>query len=56
MQTLILVAVVALAALYLGRRAWKAARGVVAPDDGCGAGCGCSGPAATAKRERPAAR
>ncbi len=57
MQTLILIAIVALAAAYLGRRAWKAARAAVAKDDGCGAGCGCSGPAAApSRRERRAAR
>ncbi|MFL5574452.1 MAG: hypothetical protein ACJ79S_00555 [Gemmatimonadaceae bacterium] len=50
-QTLIVIAIVAAAALYVGRRAWRtlaAARtrkGAAA--GGCDAGCGCEG--ATAK-------
>ena len=56
-QNLILFAVLAVAALYIGRRAWRATRAAVKPDAGCASGCGCSAPAAPAKLERkPAAR
>lgn len=47
-QTLIVVAIVAVAAVYVGRMAWRAVRGAIRPaaGDGCASGCGCSAPAA----------
>lgn len=47
-QTLVVIALVAAAAVYLGIKAWRAARRVRQPADGCGAACGCG--------EDPAAR
>ena len=44
MQTLIVVAIVAVALLFVGRRAWSTLR--PKRDAGCGADCGC-GPAAS---------
>ena len=45
MQTLIVLLVLAAAALYLGRRIWRAMRGTIraakAPQAGCGTACGC---------------
>lgn len=46
-QTVIVIALVLLAALYLGRMAWRALR--PAKDAGCGSGCGC-GPASAPRR------
>lgn len=43
-QTLIVVALVALALLFVGRRAWKTLR--PARDAGCAHGCGCDAGAA----------
>ncbi len=56
-QNVILLVVVALAALYVGRRAWAATRAAVKPDAaGCGSACGCSAPVKQDKLEEPAAR
>lgn len=40
-QTLIVVAVVAVAALFLARRAWRALRPAAGGAAACGDGCGC---------------
>jgi hypothetical protein len=48
MQSLIVLALVAAAALYLGRKMWRTARAARQPADGCGSSCGCG--------EDPAAR
>jgi FeoB-associated Cys-rich membrane protein len=54
-QNLILLAILVLAAAYIGRRAWRTARAAVKPDAaGCGSGCGCSAPAAPLPEERAA--
>ena len=55
-QNVILLLVLVAAAVYLGRRAWRATRAVVDADAGCASGCGCSTPTATSTREEPAAR
>ena len=47
-QTLAVIALVAAAAVYLGMKAWRAAKKARQPADGCGAACGCG--------EDPAAR
>ena len=49
LQNLVLLVVVAVAAMYIGRRAWRTARAAVTPDAGCASGCGCSAPAVTDK-------
>ncbi|MBL0169278.1 MAG: FeoB-associated Cys-rich membrane protein [Gemmatimonadaceae bacterium] len=41
MQTLIVLAVVALAALAVARRIWKAVQAARKPAGGCGSDCGC---------------
>ena len=48
LQTVVVLVLVAAAALYLGTKAWRAARKARQPADGCGSACGCG--------EDPAAR
>ena len=44
-QTLVVLLVVAAAALYVLRRAWRTLRASRAADDAsCGSGCGCDAP------------
>ena len=44
-QTLVVLLVVAAAALYVLRRAWRTVRTARAADDAsCGSGCGCGAP------------
>ena len=41
-QSIIAVALVLVAMLYVGRRAWRSlARGRASKSDGCGSSCGC---------------
>ena len=40
-QTLIVLAIVLAAAVYLGAKFYRTARAASSKDDGCGAGCGC---------------
>lgn len=47
-QTLIVIGIILLAAVYLGNRIYRTARSA-RDGDGCAAGCGCDGPA----RSRP---
>ncbi|HYD52940.1 MAG TPA: hypothetical protein VEA99_09945 [Gemmatimonadaceae bacterium] len=42
-QTLVVIAILGVAALYLGRKVWTSLAGVKKAKDepGCGSGCGC---------------
>lgn len=41
MQTVIVLSVVVLAAIYVARRVWNAVRAARKPAGGCGSDCGC---------------
>ena len=41
MQTLIVLTIISLAAIYAGRRAWLAMKAARQPKGGCGSDCGC---------------
>ena len=46
LQTILALLVVAVAAFFVGRGAWRAVRSTraAADDDGCGSSCGCDSP------------
>ena len=53
-QTLIVLAIVVAAAVYLGAKFYRTARSASAKDDGCGAGCGCEPQRPAASTRHPA--
>ena len=51
-QTLIVFAVVSLAAAFVARRAWRMMQAAKRPADGCGSDCGCGNSGTAGQNDR----